>query len=99
MHRSHPSCQSFDDVPGQDGAELFDRQRIVASDAGERGDQDARVRAGTEMPTCSAINVAGWPTSFGFGQPLRRHRALRPAATISAGREEVRALRASNCAA
>ena len=33
-------------IEGEDGGELLDRERIVASDALQLGDEDARVRPG-----------------------------------------------------
>ena len=57
----------LDDIQRQHRAQLLDRERIVAADAGKRRDRTLACPSGTLIPTCSAMTEADFPTSAGFG--------------------------------
>ena len=56
-----------DDEVGQDGAELLDRERVVATDALRAPRSGPACPGGTAMPTISAIWMAVLPTRTGLG--------------------------------
>ena len=75
MQRSQPSRQSFDDVIGEHRAELFERQREVAADALELGDERARVRRHRNADLLRDVDRR-LADKRGIRQALRRHELL-----------------------
>ena len=82
----------LDDVVREHGTELLDRERMVAADAFQLGEQRARPGRHLEADLLGDVDVADLPTSAGFGSRCGVTSAL---ASASASRrvEEVAALR------
>ena len=72
----------FDDVVREHGAQLFDRQRIIAADAGERRDENARLRRHGDAALVRDIN-GGLSDERRIGQPLRRDEDARDRVYLS----------------